>query len=206
MVFENERENLNTDTRFGAFSFFNNNFEWRNGDFYLVNLDYNYNIDSTSQLRFSGLYEYSFFNGPTENREFFSREKDQLLNYVDNVNDSPLNGIRLRLDYSKQFGGFGLQTGIQYRRIDSEVDFQYNELATDFNAVPVPNGEFYRNPNFSNFVVFSRDMFSGYVQGNTQIGKLDIQAGLRAEQAYRRLDHDGISETLEFDLLSFFPA
>jgi len=65
-----------------------------------------------------------------------------------------------------------------------ETGFKYSWVKSDNNLIfgPLVNGQYQSDPNFSNTFVFSENINSGYVNYTNNLDKLNIVAGLRAEQ------------------------
>jgi outer membrane receptor protein involved in Fe transport len=214
LTYENRREVLATGETFGRFNFYNPHIETEDGNFYIANLDYTWDISADQSLTFSGLYEASRFDQPSRNWEYRTEARERIQHFQQNKKDSPLQGIQLRTDYSFATGPVDWTTGLQYQRLNSEIDFAFDTLDTEafLQAQQTQPGQVSRAnymrrvENFSNFVTFERDLYSAYAQGNTQLGKLDVQAGLRAEQFFRRLNHDDTDGDLKFDRFLLFPS
>jgi iron complex outermembrane receptor protein len=164
----------------GQIEDYNENLRIRRGDFFISSLDYGHTFADQGTLSASFLYEYTMLGGPTTNLNLSWPTLLDTLQDQYNTNDNPLHGIRFQLDYSRPLGTGKLETGYQFRHLDHEGDFFYEEriIGTD---------EYVLNPAFSSQVDLTRQIHSVYGQYSGKWGKLAYIAGLRAEIMDRQL-------------------
>jgi hypothetical protein len=139
--------------------------------------------------------------GPTTNLNLAWPSLLDTLQDQYNTNDNPLHGLRLQVDYSRPLGSGKLETGYQFRHLDHQGDFFYEErtIGTD---------EFVLIPEFSSQVDLTRTIHSVYGQYSNKSGKLSYAAGLRAEVMDREfvLSNALVNETLNYDFVQLYPS
>jgi len=194
-VYQPENEVLNEIT------YYNENLRIRRGDFFISSLDYAHAFKNKAQLKSSLLYEYTMLGGPTTN---LNLEWPSLLDTLQdqyNANDNPLNGWRWQLDYSQPLGQGNLEIGYQYRSLDHEGEFYYEER-------PQGSNEYQLIPEFSSTVDLNRRIHSLYAQYGATYGKLSYTAGLRVEQMDRKLllQNALVDSTYSYDFVKLYPS
>jgi iron complex outermembrane receptor protein len=168
-----------------------------------MNYDINYNgvfDKSGSSLSADVLYN-------NINRHSVEYITDNFYNAQGNSYRQPLNlqnlspsGIRnwvSKVDYTKTLTKTSkLEAGIKYSWVQSNNDLIFG---------PLVNGQYQRDPNFSNTFIYTENVNSTYVNYTNNLNKLNIVAGLRAEQT----NSSGNSVTLMQDnkksYLDLFP-
>jgi hypothetical protein len=157
--------NPNTDTRLGQF---------QNG-----NIDYSHSFTKYSELKISALYERSSLQRELNNQNFHFEETtkkigEKVLEY-NQVDDTPLNGYRLSVDYSTQFeNGSKLGFGIQPQFLAVKGDFSYDTL-------DVKPGIFYPSTDLENGIDLKRGVYAAYADFSGSTKKFNYIAGLRME-------------------------
>ena len=201
LYFNNRNVYLPEGETVGQIAYYNENLRIRRGDFLISSLDYAHTFEDQSQISTSFLYEYTMLGGPTTNLNLSWPSLQDTLQDQYNTNDNPLHGIRFQLDYSRPLGTGKLETGYQFRHLDHEGDFFYEErlLGTD---------EYVLIPEFSSQVDLTRLIHSVYGQYSDKLGKLAYTAGLRAEVMDRQLilTNAFVDETYNYDFVQFYPS
>lgn len=101
-----------------------------------------------------------------------------------------------QLDYTRSFGSTKLETG--YKGTLREVENDYATLLEE-NGEPTPDGG-------DNSFVFDERVHAVYGLITQDFGKLDVQAGLRAERAETTFDLTTTDESFDNDYSSLFPS
>jgi ferric enterobactin receptor len=197
--YNNIKTNLNTGQVIGRIDYYNSNLVLRQGDFALVNLDYQHKFENKSSLNFSGLYEYAKFDGFTKNRNLNQNNYLDTLQYVLNTGNSPLNAIRGKIDYTLPLGNGKLETGYQIRYQKQKGSFLYQEAI-------LGTGRFTTLPEFSDDINVTQSINSIYTQYNAKEGKLEYTGGLRYEYATRTFTANKIPQPFELNLSNLFPS
>ncbi len=181
-------------------TYFNENLRIRRGDFLIGSLDYT-RKEKQATVQASLLYEYTGLGGPTTNLNLSGLQFTDTLQHQYNTNENPLYGIRGQLDYRRPLGPGTLEAGYQYRFLNHQGDFIYEEriLGTErWNLIP----------EFSSQVDLTRQIHAIYGQYGGQIGKVTYSAGARLEVMDRRLvlTNAFIDSTYRYDLVKLYPA
>ncbi len=159
---------------------YNPNEKMRYGNFYIANIDYIQKIGNNSDIKISALLEHSELRNEMDNRLYhldaISETAGDIQTHFKQSDNTPLNGYRLSVDYTKKLGnGHSLGLGIQphYFRINGTFDF---------DTLDVINNIWDSYNYFENTVDFKRAIYAGYVDYNGKIGsKINLIAGLRVE-------------------------
>lgn len=112
----------------------------------------------------------------TSNSYFRAITNDNYKNneFVKYQNPTNFNIISAKVDFEKKINkAFSIETGSKY----SYVNNDYTIVLQDQNA----QGDYVVNPNRSNRLIYKESILSGYGIANFTKGKLEFQAGLRAE-------------------------
>ncbi|OAQ39813.1 TonB-dependent receptor [Pedobacter psychrophilus] len=179
----------------GRKQYFNSNLQNKQGDFVLGNIDYTHTFNNKSTLTFSTLYEYDKLYGSTKNRNIEGADTAQntLSTY-----ENPLNGLRVKLDYSVNVGAVKLEFGYQYRMDKQDGDFIYRESYF--------GGPFTTIPLFTGNVKSRNDIHSLYGQFSGKAKKLEYVGGLRYENAKRDLTVSNINNDFKLNYNNLFPS
>lgn len=180
-------------------TYFNENLRVRKGDFIIGSLDYAFQFRDKSSLKLSGLYERTVLGGPTDNVSLDYPNTDRILQLQFNTNDNPLDGVRLQLDYSKQYGDTHWESGYQYRYLQHPGDFDYFDR-------DLVNNIWVENPLFTNSINLTRSIHSLYSQVSGQSNKLTYTLGLRVEHFDRTVTIESPDETFKLSQFNLFPS
>lgn len=182
-----------------SLEYFNENLRVRRGDFLISSLDYRWSISEHSTLAFSSLYERTILGGPTDNVNLDWPNTQSIRQLQFNDNNNPLDGWRIKADYTFLNEDLAWKSGYQYRFLKHPGDFIYFDRDLENNI-------WIENPVFTNGILLSRSIHSLYseVAGKTDI--LTYSAGLRAEHFDRVVDIDSPDETFKLSKLNLFPS
>ena len=182
-----------------SLTYYNENLRVRQGDFFIAGLDYQWQLPDSSTLSFSGLYEYTLLGGPTDNTVLAWPNVADTLQYQFNTNDNPLDGVRLKIDYSRQLGALQWESGYQFRYLYHPGDFLYldRNLETD---------RWVENPEFTNRIELERMIHAAYTQVSGQWNRLTYSLGLRLEYMDRRVGLASPDTTYAYKLWQPFPT
>ncbi len=182
-----------------SLTYFNENLRVRQGDFIIGGLDYSLKFDESSTLSLSALYERTILGGPTDNSSLSWPNISDTLQYQFNTNDNPLDGFRVKADFSKNLHGITWESGYQYRFLFHPGDFIY--LDRD-----VENNKFIENPLFTNRIELKRQIHSLYTQFSGTWNKLQYSAGIRGEYMDRQVTLASPDTTFLYDIIQPFPT
>lgn len=165
---------------------YNPNTDDRLGQFQSANIDFVHNFNKQSDLKISALYEHSGLERRLVNENY---HYDQLTAAVgakelefQQSDDSPLDGVRLSVDYSNQFAdGSRLSVGLQPQYMSISGAFNYDTLN-------VANGNLLPYTALENEVALTRGIYAAYASYAGKINQLSYIAGLRMEYTDQNVD------------------
>lgn len=165
---------------------YNPNTDDRLGQFQSANIDFVHNFNKQSDLKISALYEHSGLERRLVNENY---HYDQLTAVVgakelefQQSDDSPLDGVRLSVDYSNQFAdGSRLSVGLQPQYMSISGAFNYDTLN-------VANGNLLPYTALENEVALTRGIYAAYASYAGKINQLSYIAGLRMEYTDQNVD------------------
>ncbi len=195
--YNNRTTDINTGNIINELAYYNANLVLRQGDFVLGNLDYTHSFKNKSTLTLSGLYEHARFEGFTKNNNLNISDYTDTIQYVLNTGTSPLNAVRLKLDYA--LGKGKLENGYQLRYQKQTGSFLYQEAI-------LGTGRFNTVPEFSDDINVINNINAFYTQYAAKAGKLEYTGGLRYEYATRSFKADKIANPIDLNLSNFFPS
>ncbi len=195
--------NTTTDLTSGQITdqiaYFNSNLVKKQGDFKLINLDYTRTFSNKSTLTFSGIYEHALLSGYTKNLNANLNNHSDTLDYVLNTNNSPLDGVRIKVDYATTIGKGKFEAGGQFRYQNQTGSFLYE------NAI-LGTGQYSIVPEFSANIRIVNNIKALYSQYSGKIGKLEYLTGLRYEYSKRSFNASQLTQPYELNLSNFFPS
>ena len=164
--------NPNTDTRYGIF--------------HSGNVDYKVNLDDQSNLSVSLLYEHSSLSRALDNKDYAydiaSETIGALQEHFIQTDDSPLDGIRISLEYDKAFNNGNVLTfGLQPQFLKHQAAFNYDTLGTADNTW----GSY---TSLENSIDLYRGVYSGFADYSGIYKKLEYGIGLRLEYTDQTLE------------------
>jgi len=165
---------------------YNPNERMRYGIFHTANIDYTQKIDSNSDLKISALFEHSELRSEMDNQHYQLNPLSESIGDIENhflqTDNTPLNGYRLSVDYTKKLeNGHTLGLGIQPQYFQITGGFS-------FDTLDVINNLWGGYNYFENTVDFKRGIYAGYVDYSGSWRKLKFMAGLRLEYTDQVLD------------------
>lgn len=165
---------------------YNPNTDDRLGQFQSANIDLVHNFSKTSDLKISALYEHSALERRLVNENYSYNKSTATVGAKElefqQSDDTPLDGIRLSVDYSNQFAdGSKLSVGFQpqYMSINGSFNYDTLNLATG-NLMPYTALE--------NEIELTRGIYAAYASYSGSINKLKYIAGLRMEYTDQNVD------------------
>ena len=180
-------------------TYFNENLRVRRGDFIIGSLDYALRFKDNSSLKVSGLYERTVLGGPTDNANLDYPNTANILQLQFNTNDNPLDGVRLQMDYSKNWGQTQWESGYLYRYLQHPGDFDYFDRDLD-------RDQWVENPLFTNSIDLRRSIHSIYSQVSGKSQKLSYTLGLRLEHFDRTVTIERPDESFNLSQFNLFPS
>lgn len=160
--------------------YYNDNLQTKEAEFALANIDYTHKFSAISSIAVSVLYEKDKFYGYDRNLNLESNKPGAgLIQLVNNPYNKPLNGLRLKLDYTASIGRQKLETGYQFRQDKQDGAYGYS-------IIPVPP-----QPDYERFIGTANSttaIHAIYSQLSGKNERLDYIGGLRYEYSQRELN------------------
>jgi ferric enterobactin receptor len=199
ILYNNYRMQLSSQEILSRTTYFNANLVLKSGDFKVYNLDYTHKFADQSTLTASALYENAMIDGYTKNRNLAAKNFLDTLQYTYNIGENPLNALRLKLDYEKQFKIGKLSAGYQYRLQQQLGEFAYFENRGKGTPLVL-------NPAFSANIAVRNLIHGLYSQLSGTHKKLEYTTGLRYEKAFREFTDDRGHQPVVLNLSNLFPS
>lgn len=197
--YNNTKINATTGQLLSKFNYFNSNLQYKQGDFSLANIDYTHTFANKSTLTFSGLYEYALLDNNTKNRNLASQNSTDTLGYVYNTGNSPLHGVRGKIDYATKIGKGKLESGYQIRSQRQTGSYSYQNAILGTNTFVI-------DPAYSANIEILNQIHAVYSQYSGKVNNLEYLGGLRYEYATRTFSADKFSTPHKLTLSNLFPS
>jgi outer membrane receptor protein involved in Fe transport len=197
IVYNNSTENLLTGAVLRNFVYFNSNLQNKEGQFALGSIDYAHSFKNNSKLTASAIYEHANLYGNTLNNNVDYPSKTTIFQLVTNPYTNPINGYRIKLDYSANLGKGKLETGYQFRHDNQDGTF-------DYTVSPATN-----QPDITKFrgtAKSTNEINAIYAQYARKTAKLQYTAGLRYEYATRVVELSSSNTPNTLNLSNLFPS
>jgi outer membrane receptor protein involved in Fe transport len=163
----------------------------------LGSFDYSHTFKSNSKLTISSIYEYANLYGNTINKNLDYPSKSAVFQLVTNPYSNPINGYRLKLDYSTYIGKGKLEMGYQFRHDKQDGKFDYTVI---------PNTNQLDSAKFRGTAKSTNEINAAYIQYAGKASKLQYTAGLRYEHATRDVILSSDINTHKLNLSNLFPS
>ncbi len=199
IFYNNTKTDIYTKAPLGSVDYFNSNLQKKQGNFALVNAEYAHTFKNKSTLSFSGIYEYAVLDGFTKNLNTNHEEHNDTLQYTLNTANSPLDGLRIKTDYSIAIGKGKLESGYQFRYQNQTGNYTYQEAI-------LGTPDYLLIPDFSADIKVTNSIQAAYVQYSSKQGELEYLGGLRYEYATREFNSDKQQVPYYLTLSNFFPS
>ena len=197
IVYKNLREDLSSGTVLSQFSYFNSNLQNKEGNFALGSFEYTHTFKNNSKLSTTAIYENANLYGNTINKNLELPNKITVFQLVTNPYTNPIEGYRIKLDYSTNIGKGKLETGYQLRWDKQDGTF-------DYTVTPNTN-----QPDSAKFrgTAKSINQINGiYAQYSNKLSKLQYTTGLRYEYATREVNLSSDNNPHHLNLSNLFPS
>jgi ferric enterobactin receptor len=178
IFYNNLKTNLLNNQIVGRSQYFNPNLVLKEGDFNVFNLDYTHSFNKNSTITVSGLYEKADLSGFTSNQNLNINNFRDTLQYTINTGGTPLDAIRLKVDFEQTIGIGKLTTGYQFRNQEQAGEFLYQSKKGNFEPFVI-------DPAFSANISVLNRIHALYAQYAGKTKRLEFSAGLRYENALR---------------------
>ncbi|MEZ5105732.1 MAG: TonB-dependent receptor [Draconibacterium sp.] len=197
LFYKNYQTTLDTGEKIYDAPYYNANEQIKQGTFTLGDFSYTRKFDNNSSLAASVLYEYDDLYGTTHNHNL-TEPGGEMLQYVQNPYKKPIDGYRLKLDYTIELGNGKLESGYQFRSDSQDGVFDYIVTPEDLNQ---PDLDMFRGTALS-----INQINSVYSQYSSTGEKLEYNVGLRYEYSKRTVELSFDPETHLLELSNLFPS
>jgi outer membrane receptor protein involved in Fe transport len=197
IVYRNSRADLTSGVTLSEFTYFNSNLQNKEGKFVLGSFDYIHSFENNSKLSASVIYENANLYGNTINKNVGYPNKTETFQVVTNPYTNPINGYRVKLDYSTTIGMGKLETGYQFRWDKQDGKFDYTVIPTTHQP---------DNAKFRGTVKSTNQINGVYAQYSNKVSKLQYTAGLRYEYATREVNLSSSVNPLLLNISNLFPS
>ena len=203
IYYNNLKTNLLTQQIVGRSQYFNPNLVLKEGNFNVFNLDYNHSFNKTSSISVSGLYENADLSGFTSNQNLNINNSKDTLQYTLNTGGTPLDAIRLKVDFEQTVGIGKLTAGYQFRNQNQAGGFLYQSKKGNFEPFVI-------DPAFSANISLLNRIHALYAQYAGKTKRIEFSAGLRYENAVREFkatQYGGLKSSPNvLELSNLFPS
>lgn len=197
IFYTNSQSNLSSGAKIYDAPYYNANNQIKEGTFTLGNFDYTHTFDDQSKLLFSALYEFDDLYGNTHNRNLTSLG-GTLIQYVQNPYKKPVEGYRLKLEYSANIGNGKFESGYQFRNDSQDGEFTYIISPEELDQPELTR--------FRGTALSKNKINSVYSQYSEKQEKLEYVLGLRYEYSKRTVELSFDSNVHELNLSNLFPS
>ena len=165
---------------------FNPNTGDRTGIIHTASLSYNLNFEANADLNIMAAYERSELrrdlSNPNYNYDEPSDRITSLQRHFLQSDDTPLDGIRLNIDYQKEFNnGHGIGAGFQPQYLNNRGSFSYDTLF-------VPTNTWGSYSSLENDFELDRGIYAAYFNYSGTIADFDFMTGIRMEYTDQVMD------------------
>ncbi len=172
---------INTDNQ----TLYNPNTDSRDGVFNTASVDFNHKFENKSDLKLSFQYEFSDFSRELSNANYAFDNTSKIIGAKQleykQTDDTPLQGGRLSVDYSKTLdNGHKLSFGFQPQYFKISGAFNFDTLSTTAGLIPFTALE--------NSMNLERGIYAGYFDYSGVISNVNFITGLRGEYTDQCID------------------
>lgn len=195
LFYSNSTWTLDTNEKISDSPYYNANKQTKQGTFTLGDIDFTHVFENESSLALSFLYEYDDLFGTTHNRNL-TEPGGEIIQYVQNPYQKPVEGYRAKIDYTVNVGKGKLESGYQYRKDSQDGIFDYSVEPMDPNY----------DERFSGSALSENTINSVYSQYSVSQEKWEYIVGLRYEYSRRTVKLSYEPEEHIQELSNFFPT
>jgi hypothetical protein len=146
--------------------------------------------------------DYSKYDNPESimyNNTYMNADGLEILNpsALRNATDISVDIFAAKLDYNTTIGKINFETGTKFSSVETNNETVFEDFL-DNGWVP--------NTDRSNEFVYREDIFAAYLNGSTQIGKVNLQMGLRLESTTSMGNSVTLDQLVERDYTDLFPS
>ena len=146
--------------------------------------------------------DYSLYDNPEfilYNNTYMDAGGNNVINPASlrNNNDISVDIFAAKLDYNTTLGKFNFESGLKFSSVETDNETIFEDLVDDSWLV---------NDGRTNQFVYQEDIYAAYINGSTQIGKANLQFGLRLEHTASMGNSITLDQLVQRDYTNLFPS
>lgn len=161
-----------------SINYFNPNLQNKQGEFYLLDISYQYKINAAHSLQLGAINEYANIYGSTRNGNIESRT--DTVQWTNNAYTNPLRGLRLMLQHNWKLKNADVLSGYQLRNDIQRGNFEYLASENGTNDLELI-------PEFTGRLHATNKVHALFTQYDRQFTNIQLSLGLRYEYYQRDL-------------------
>jgi len=167
-----------TGEELSGINYFNSNLQNKQGEFYLIDFNYQYKFSDTHLLQAGAIYEYANMYGATKNANIDHRA--DTVQWTNNNYTNPLRGLRVSVQHQWKLPHGELLSGYQLRNDRQKGNFEYFATEKPGEAIKlIPEFTGKLNANNTAHAIFS--------QYDHKLERTQLSLGLRYEYYQREV-------------------
>ena len=197
IYYTNQTVQPSTGRELSATNYFNSNLQNKQGEFYLIDFNYQYRLNAAHVLQIGAIYEYARIYGSTKNANI--EHGTDTVQWTNNNYTNPLHGLRLSIQHNWKLPHGELLSGYQLRRDRQKGDFDYfatMQGSRVLQLVPAFTGRL----NADNMV---HGLFSQY---DHKLKRIQLSIGLRYEYYQRDVLLVNTAEKYPYAVHQLYPT
>ncbi len=194
--YKNRSIDINTGEQLHSLTYFNPNLQNKQGEFYLIDLSYEFALNKNHGFKVGSIYEIANIYGSTNNGNIANQS--DTVQWARNIYRNPLAGYRLSLDYNWNLGKGKFQSGYQYRQDSQEGEFDYYQSENGLQNL-------YIVPEFTGKLDASNRVHALYSQYGATRENIEYSLGLRYEYYQRDVLLIHSKEEFPYQTHQFYP-
>ena len=159
-------------------NYFNPNLQNKQGEFYLLDFNYQLKINKTNSLQFGAIYEFANIYGSTKNSNI--ENNIDTIQFTHNTYQNPLHGLRLSLQHTFKLNNAELTSGYQFRNDSQKGNFEYYSTENGKEHLELI-------PEFTGKMNATNKIHAFFSQYDRKVNNTQFSIGLRYEYYQRDL-------------------
>jgi len=195
--YNNRSIRRSTGETISTLDYFNPNLQNKQGKFYLLDLAYNWKINTAHSLQLGAIYEYADIYGSTKNSNIENQIDTIQRTY--NRYTNPLKGLRLSANHQWNVGNAKINSGYQLRRDEQDGNFEYYAAERNEKELSLIT-------DFSGKMQATNTVHAVYSQYDQKYDKLSLSLGLRYEYYQRDLTLLHTQQSFPYSIHQLYPS
>ncbi|NNF32637.1 MAG: TonB-dependent receptor, partial [Saprospiraceae bacterium] len=146
--------------------------------------------------------DYSLYDNPEfilYNNTYMDLEGNNIIDPASLRNSTDINVdiFAAKLDYNTTIGKLNFESGLKFSSVETDNATVFEDLV---------DGGWQENTERTNQFVYNEDIYAAYINGSTQIGKANLQFGLRLEHTASLGNSVTLNQIVDRDYTNLFPS